>query len=157
MTPFSRLLICFAIALSVTECAGGQAVQRIPRQPAISSASVLGRCVAPAQAGERVGVGQAAVTLSRGDAAVVKSLSDGEGVFRIGNLPPGDYTLTVHADGFERFVRTAINLRAGEMLVLEVGLTAQPGTKPEPQIERQIAKSADAAASIDQPSYRELS
>src|SRR4051812_10913166 len=156
MAPFSRLLICFAITLSVIECDGGQAVQRIPRQPAISSASVLGRCIAPAQAGERVGVGQAAVTLSRGDAAVVKSLSDGEGVFRIGNLPPGDYTLTVHADGFEQFMRTGVILRAGEMLVLEVGLTPQPGTRPEPQIERQIAKSGDAAA-VDQRSYRELS
>jgi outer membrane receptor protein involved in Fe transport len=54
-----------------------------------------------------------------------ENTSTGDGVYRISNLTPGVYTVTVEAANFKRSVITEINVRVGEDATIDVNL--QPG------------------------------
>src|SRR5262245_9443898 len=49
--------------------------------------------------------------------------SDNEGYYRLLDLPPGEYELTVEAQSFARFVRPGIVVRAGLNLTVDVAMT----------------------------------
>ncbi|MBE3123506.1 MAG: TonB-dependent receptor, partial [Planctomycetes bacterium] len=48
------------------------------------------------------------------------AISDGEGLYRILNLPPGQYTVTAELPGFSRFVRDGVYVRAGLNLTVDI-------------------------------------
>lgn len=51
----------------------------------------------------------------RATGAARKAASSTEGVFRITNLPPGGYDLTIKANGFKTYSQSALNLASQEM------------------------------------------
>jgi hypothetical protein len=51
---------------------------------------------------------------------VYTATTDRLGRYRLGDLPPGDYTITGELAGFARFVRTAVTMRAGLNLVVDL-------------------------------------
>ena len=51
------------------------------------------------------------------------AVSDKEGYYRVLDLPPGEYELTVEAQNFARFVRPGIVVRAGLNLTVDVDMT----------------------------------
>lgn len=51
-----------------------------------------------------------------------EAVSDGEGFYRLTNLPPGEYTLTAELPGFSRFERPGILVRSGINLNVDVAL-----------------------------------
>jgi hypothetical protein len=57
------------------------------------------------------------------------AISDAAGVYRILNLPPGEYTVTAVLQGFSRFVRDGVYVRAG--LNLTVDMVMKLGTLSE--------------------------
>ncbi len=48
------------------------------------------------------------------------STTDGEGFYRVVNLPPGDYVLSAELSGFSKVVRPAITIRAGLNLTIDL-------------------------------------
>ena len=60
---------------------------------------------------------------------IYTSVTDRAGAYRLGDLPPGDYTIVGELTGFARFRRTPVAVRAG--LNLDVDLTMTIGAKDE--------------------------
>ena len=54
--------------------------------------------------------------------APVVAVSDSEGLYRLLNLPPGDYTITAELPGFSTFVREGIFMRAGLTFTVDIEL-----------------------------------
>jgi hypothetical protein len=50
------------------------------------------------------------------------TVSDKEGVYRLTELPPGEYTITAELQGFSKFVRSGVLVRAGLNLALDIGM-----------------------------------
>ena len=70
----------------------------------------------------------AEIALQSGD-RIIPAVTDADGVFRVGGLPPGPYLLSAKHAGFQPFMRADVQLREGEMLVLEITMTpAENGT-----------------------------
>jgi len=64
---------------------------------------------------------------------VRKTISTAEGVFRLIDLPPGKYELSVAGNGYETFTEADVAIVAGQVLVRDVKLVALPaGTPPAP-------------------------
>src|SRR6185503_1510014 len=57
-----------------------------------------------------------------GPAAPFTVISDKEGYYRLLELPPGEYQLTAERQGFTRFVRPGITVRAGLNLSVDVDM-----------------------------------
>lgn len=66
-------------------------------------------------------VAAAAVTLS-GGGETHRGSTDADGLFRIDNLAPGNYTIEVESDGFSKAVYNPVNVRIGRMTRVEVRL-----------------------------------
>jgi hypothetical protein len=56
-------------------------------------------------------------------ARIHTSLSDASGSYRLIDLPPGEYTLSAELQGFSKYVRQGVVLRAGLNLNVDVALT----------------------------------
>ncbi|MFZ0227265.1 MAG: carboxypeptidase-like regulatory domain-containing protein, partial [Mycobacterium sp.] len=69
----------------------------------------------------------ATVIVSRGKEAPTVAISDAEGIFRLLNLPPGAYQVDIEKDGFRSQSYSQMQLRAGELLTMELRLE---GTGP---------------------------
>jgi hypothetical protein len=52
-----------------------------------------------------------------------EAVSDADGFYRLTNLPPGEYSLTVELPSFARFVRPGVVVRAGLNLSVDIALT----------------------------------
>ena len=57
------------------------------------------------------------------------SLSNDEGLYRVGSLVPGSYRLEVESEGFQKLIRSAVTLEVGQVLALD--LTLQLGQTSE--------------------------
>jgi hypothetical protein len=81
-------------------------------------------------------------------------ISDAQGVFRVLDVPPGAYEVTITAEGFEQFRNPAIQLKAGDDFVLEAALVSAPSTNSAPPSFPQIpgAVSNPPSASAPTPS-----
>jgi hypothetical protein len=147
-TPFSRrpLVRCpqrrIALLMWVTwwvatAAASGQEAQqsrqsgaemRLPRQQAQSSAALDGVVRSgPGGRGSTPVSGASVRLLNLSSNTGKEYFADGEGVFRIFPLIPGEYSLQVHAEGYASFSLEKIALHANEVLTLEISLLAQPG------------------------------
>lgn len=71
------------------------------------------------------------VTLNSPTIAEVTTVTDETGRFRFTNLPPGEYTLRVHADGFQVSTRTITTHIAATAADLTIELYTRLATAPE--------------------------
>ena len=72
--------------------------------------------------------------------------TDGEGFYRILNLPPGEYRFTAEMQGFSRFVQEPVILRAGLTLTIDVPL--QVGSVTEQVDVRGEAPLIDSSSTV---------
>lgn len=78
-------------------------------------------------------VGGASVLLRNSATGEVrKATTTAEGVFRVLDVPPGNYDLSVASDGYESFSETGLAIAAGEAQVREIKLTALPAGAQTP-------------------------
>src|SRR5258708_18868937 len=83
-------------------------------------------------------VAGAKVTVTNQDTGVVRdTVASAEGFYRISELPPGRYTVTVEAGGFQKYTAKDVGVDAelprGLDMTLEVGgATEQVNAKPRP-------------------------
>jgi hypothetical protein len=76
-------------------------------------------------------VGGASILLRNvGTGEVRKTTATAEGVFRLTDLPPGKYELSVAGDGFKTLTESDVALAAGQVLIHDVKLVALPATAP---------------------------
>src|SRR6185312_10758933 len=161
MRKVSSALAC-ALAglgcLSAQLCAA-QTPRRIPRQQSGHQAAVAGRLTTGTSADGNTpqAVVGAEIALQSGN-HVVSAVTDADGVFRVGGLPAGSYLLSAKHAGFQPFMRAHVQLREGEMLVLEISMTpAEGGIAVTPGVARQIPPPTPEGEGTPQPSYREIS
>jgi Carboxypeptidase regulatory-like domain len=134
-------LWCLATPLRMT------AQQRLPGQAAPKNAALEGIV---RQENGRPAIG--ARILLRNVATNQQSIkiSDAQGVFRFLDVPPGAYEVTIAAEGFLEFRNPAIQLKAGDDLVLEAALISSPSTNaappPFPQIPGGVLNPPSASA-----------
>jgi hypothetical protein len=97
---------------------------RIPRQQAQITAALDGVVRSgSATSSSRSPVSGALLTLRNAATKVTTQVAaNGEGVFRVFPLLPGDYALQVHAEGFAEFALERLTLHANEVLTLEISL-----------------------------------
>jgi len=94
---------------------------RIPRQRAQSVAAIDGVVRSGAESNTQLPVAGASLKLRNlATAAVKEVVANGEGVFRLFPLDPGDYSLQVHAEGYGDFGLEKLQLHANEVLTLEI-------------------------------------
>ncbi len=89
------------------------------------------------QRGGRIPQGRILVTEVSTNQVLVATIGEA-GVFTITNLKPGNYTVTVEAQGFKTFVRSGVQLATGERVRLDIVL--QPG-----EVNESITISEDAS------------
>jgi len=106
-----------------------QQQQRIPGQ-ASQKTSALEGVVRDAN-GNAVG-GASVVLRNVGTGEVHKAETAAEGIFRLLDLPPGKYDLSVAREGYETFAEAGISFVAGQVLVREIKLTPIPAGAPAP-------------------------
>ena len=103
--------------------------QRIPGKAAQKTAAVQG----VVRGSDARGVGGAAIVLRNvASGETRKTSTSAEGVFRMIDLPPGNYELSVTCAGYENFSEAGVAVVAGEALVREIKLTAVPAVAPPP-------------------------
>src|SRR5258708_30735660 len=101
---------------------------RLPRQQAQTSAALDGIVRSTSSgASAQLPVSGAVLHLQNlASGAVTEASANGEGVFRVFPLIPGDYSLQLQAAGYSAFSLQKITLHANEVLTLEIVLLLQP-------------------------------
>jgi len=136
---------------------GGQI--RLPRQQAQTNAAFDGAVRSGAAPGAQVPVAGATLTLQNLASKVsAEYTSNGEGIFLIFPLAPGDYSLRVTADGYASFVLEKITLHANEVLTLEISLLALPSGAMQSRLPRlpELGVPLPAGTEASSGSYREF-
>ncbi len=132
---------------------------RLPRQQAQSNAALDGVVRSGAAPGAQVPVAGATLTLQN-LASNVKAdyTSNGEGIFRIFPLAPGEYSLSVMADGYASLVLEKMTLHPNEVLTLEISLLAQPSNAAQSRLPRlpELGPPLPAEVPASSGSYREF-
>jgi len=114
---------------------GGQ--MRLPRQRAQTNAALDGMVRSGPASGGQIPVAGAILQLQNLTSTESGEYSaNGEGVFRIFPIVPGDYSLRVHAEGFAAFSLDKITLHANEVLTMEISLVAQPSAEVRSRLPR---------------------
>jgi hypothetical protein len=127
-------ILCVFVVLA-GNAAHGQAGSRrqIPGQRRQPTAAVMGRVVnlVPTAAGpaEPVSLPAAAIEIKNlATGTIYKATADAEGVFRVRGLAPGNYQVSAALPGYQPLLRSGVQLKASEVLVLELTLTGVPRT-----------------------------
>jgi len=165
-----RLLLClFALISSHAAYAIAKAQEaqqsrepeipfRLPRQQAMTNAALDG-AVRSGAAGPQLPVAGASLTLQNlSSKATANYSANGEGIFRIFPLAPGEYALRVEADGYAPFRLEKITLHANQVLTLEVSLLAQPSSEVHSRLPRlpELATPLPAETVASSGNYREF-
>ncbi|HEY1424279.1 MAG TPA: carboxypeptidase-like regulatory domain-containing protein, partial [Candidatus Acidoferrum sp.] len=132
---------------------------RLPRQQARTSAALDGTVRSVSSAGSPLPVPGATLQLQELSSHASKDYSaNGEGVFRIFPLAPGDYSLQIQAEGYAAFLLEKISLHANEVLTLEILLIAQPPTELRSRLPRlsELGPPLPSEAAASAGSYREF-
>lgn len=142
---YLSLFTFFAAAMLPPVARGQEAQQsrepgaqlRLPRQQAQTSAALDGTVRSVSPAGPPLPVAGATVQLQKLSAHWSQDyFANGEGVFRIFPVAPGDYSLRVQAEGYAAFFLEKISLHSNEVLTLEVLLLTQPSTELRSRLPR---------------------
>ena len=99
--------------------------QRLPGQTAPKKATLQGIV---RDAGGKPVVAARVTLRSTATQAVLERNTDAQGVFRFIEVPPGVYQMEVHAAGYQDLSNLEIELKAGDDLVRELSLVANPPT-----------------------------
>jgi hypothetical protein len=149
-----------SLAQPPQEPAQGAVSQRIPRQRAETTAALDGVVrSADAKPESRLPVPGAALTLqSNTSNAIVKAVANGEGVFRIFPLTPGEYSMRISAEGYSEFELPKITLHPNEVLTLEISLMAVPSAELRSRLPRlpELGPPLPAPTATPSGSYREF-
>jgi len=125
-----RAVLCLLIGLCFLACPETvSAQQRLPGQAAPKNAALQG--VVRDENGRPV-IGARILLQSVATNQQSAKISDAQGVFRFLDVAPGAYEVTITAEGFEEFRKTAIQLKAGDDCVLEAALVSAPSTTSSP-------------------------
>jgi hypothetical protein len=161
-------LLAFIGGFAACACAAAQEAQqsrepgtqiRLPRQQAQANAALDGAVRSGSATGARVPVAGATLTLQNlASNAKVEYFANGEGVFRIFPLAPGDYSLHVQATGYSSFVLEKIMLHANEVLTIEISLLAQPNNDVRSRLPRlpELGAPLSAESLASSGSHREF-
>jgi Carboxypeptidase regulatory-like domain len=85
---------------------------------------------------------------------IEKTTTTVEGVFRLTDLPPAMYDITVTSEGYDNFLETGVAIAAGEAVVREIKLTAlPPGAQPAPGLPQVPQAKPSPPANQTQPVY----
>ena len=144
-----RAVLCQLIGLWFLACPETMsAQQRLPGQAAPKNAALEG--IVRQESGRPV---MGARILLRSAATNQRSvrISDAQGVFRFLDVPPGAYEITITAEGFQEFRNPAIQLKAGDDLVLEAALVSAPSTNSAPPPFPQISGGVSNPPSTSTP------
>ena len=125
-----RAVLCLLIGLCFLACPETvSAQQRLPGQAPPKNAALQG--VVRDENGRPV-IGARILLQSIATNQQSAKITDAQGVFRFLDVPPGAYEVTITAEGFEEFRKTAIQLKAGDDCVLEAALVSAPSTNSPP-------------------------
>ncbi len=86
----------------------------------------------------------------------IEAESSGDGIFRLRDLPAGNYQISAEAPGYARLVQESVALTAGELLTVELRLTPSEGPGVPAPPERRTPTIRDTEEP-QLPAYRELS
>src|ERR1700688_2495718 len=131
---------------------------RLPRQQAMTNAALDGALRSGAVAAQ-LPVAGATLTLQNLASKVTANYSaNGEGIFRIFPLAPGEYALRVEAEGYAPFLLEKLTLHADEVLTLEISLLAQPSGELRSRLPRlpELGAPLPVEALESSGSYREF-
>jgi len=132
---------------------------RIPRQQAQATAALDGAVRFGTISAPQSPVAGAVLTLLNQDStATTQVTASGEGIFRVFPLAPGDYSLSVHADGFSDFTLEKLTLRANEVLTLEITLVPAMPVELRSRLPRlpELGPPLATGSDSDAGSYREF-
>src|SRR5258708_11784671 len=132
---------------------------RLPRQQAQTNAALDGVVRSGAAGGGQIPVAGAVLQLQDLTSAESKEyFANGEGVFRILPIVPGEYSLRVHAEGYAAFSLDKITVHANEVLTLEISLVAQPSAEVRSRLPRlpELGTPLPAESVASSGSYREF-
>ena len=101
--------------------------QRLPGQTAPKKATLQGIV---RDAGGKPVVAALVALRNTATQVVLERNADAQGVFRFIDLPPGAYQLEVHASGYQDLSGLEMQVKAGDDLVRELSLVANPSTGP---------------------------
>jgi hypothetical protein len=128
--------------------------QRLPHQRPITTSSIEGLITNP----DGRGVIGASVLLRDMSGKARGTMTNGDGVFRLSDLPPGSYRLELRREGFEDFNRQGIQLGSSEVLSVEIKLRSNETTASKGAMNRPVAGAIPPGAGQpdgEEP-YREL-
>ena len=79
-----------------------------------------------------------------------KAVASAEGVFRLLDVPPGKYELSVAGAGYETFTEASVAIAAGDLLTRQIQLVAAPGAAaPAPPGGQQLPPMTPSAAGAE--------
>jgi len=152
-TALAILLLTFPLAHSPFASAlpAHSRQQQIPGQTPRKTGAIQG--VIRDANGNPVGAANVSLrNLATGEIRKVSAAA--EGVFRLLDLPPANYELTVSAIGFATHTESNIAVAAGDALTKEIKLAAlPPGAQPPPSVPEVPQSTPSALAQQTQPIY----
>jgi Carboxypeptidase regulatory-like domain len=120
-----------------------QQEQRIPGQSSPKTGALEG----VVRDANGAAVGGATVSLRNiATGEIRKTIATAQGVFRLIDLPPGKYELSVTREGYEGYADAGVSVAAGEAVVREIKLAAIPESASPPAGLPEIPRSAPAAS-----------
>jgi hypothetical protein len=129
--------VCLAlIVLSVQLCASLAVAQAATAQ---ASSALRGQVTDPS--GAAIAQADVVLTPAAASAALIKTQSDGQGAYEFKALAPGQYSLTVVAQGFAVYENDNVAVTAGQSLRLNVAMNIQ--------VEEQKIQVSDTAPTVD--------
>jgi hypothetical protein len=132
---------------------------RLPRQQVQTNAALDGVVRSSTDSGGQIPVAGAILQLQNLTSTESKEyFADGEGVFRIFPLAPGEYSLRIHAQRYAAFSLDKISLHANEVLTLEISLLMEPSTELRSRLPRlpELGAPLPAESVASAGNYREF-
>ena len=132
---------------------------RLPRQEAQTGAALDGIVRSSSATQPQLPVAGASLQLRNlASNVTTDAVADGEGVFRVFPLMPGEYSLRIQAEGFATFSLEKFTLHANEVLTLEISLLAQPSAEARSRVPRlpELGRPLPAEVAAPPGSYREF-
>jgi hypothetical protein len=145
-----RVVLLILLASSPSFCAmkiAAMAQQQLPGQAPQKTGAVQGR-VRDAN-GRPVG-GATATLRNLATGEIRKATANAEGVFRLVDVPAGEYELSIAGAGYETLVEGTVTIAAGGLLTREIKLVAAAGaTPPAPAGGEQLPSSTPSATGTE--------